>query len=215
MQWSILSGDQRAGVSVIHMTPGLDSGPVLAVRATDILPDENAGELETRLARVGAEATIEAVDLLGQWDGVSSLGVIQDKSLATKAPRLSKSDGRLDFSLPAIELERKVRGYQPWPGAYGELVYSDSKRMQLHLRAARAVDVTSSRAIGAAWSTTATELGLTGDMWSAPWDCLLAIQTSQGVLVASQVQPSGKRSMSVAEFLRGHPLTPTAHLSCS
>lgn len=211
VQWSILAGDLRAGVSVIHMTPGLDAGPVLSVRATDILPDENAGELEVRLSQIGADATIEAVNLLSNWDGISSIGAIQDKSLATKAPRINKSDGRLDFVQPAIELERKVRGFQPWPGAFGELVYSDSKRIQIHLRSARAMNVASAKPVGAAWSTTAAELGQSGPHWSAPWDSLIAIQTGDGILVASLVQPAGKRIMSVAEFLRGHPLTPAAH----
>ncbi len=113
----------------------------------DILRDENAGQLEVRLSQIGADATIEAVDLLKTWDGISTIGTIQDKSLATKAPRINKSDGRLDFAQPAIELERKIRGYQPWPGAFGELVYSESKRIQLHLRSARAIDNTSSKAI--------------------------------------------------------------------
>ncbi len=209
VQWSILSGDSRAGVSVIHMTPGLDAGPVISLRATDILPDENAGELEVRLSQIGAEATLEAVEALSRWDGQSVLGLLQDKSQATKAPRINKSDGRLDFAQPALELERKVRGYQPWPGAFGELVYSESKRIQIHLRAARAVPaVVTSRAVGSAWSTSAKELGCE---WTAPWDNLIAIQTSEGLLLVSQVQPAGKRVMTVAEFLRGHPLTPSAH----
>lgn len=212
VQWSILAGDSQAGVSVIHMTPGLDSGPVLAVRAADILLDENAGELEVRLSQIGADATLEAVELLGGWDGHSAIGLVQDKSLATKAPRINKSDGKLDFALPAIELERKVRGYQPWPGAYGELVYSESKRIQLHVRAARALIIDGPRsALGAAWSTTAAGLGQTGPAWTEAWEQLIAIQTGAGLLVASQVQPAGKRAMSVAEFLRGHPLTPSAH----
>ena len=211
VQWSILAGDQRAGVSVIHMTPGLDAGPVLSVRATDILPDENAGELEVRLSQIGSDATIEAVNLLTSWDGAAVIGTIQDKSQATKAPRINKSDGRLDFAQPAIELERKVRGYQPWPGAFGELVYSDSKRIQIHLRAARAMDIAFAKPVGAAWATTAAELGQSGAHWSAPWDMVIAIQTGSGILVVSQVQPAGKRIMSVAEYLRGHPLT---HAAC-
>lgn len=113
--------------------------------------------------------------------------------------------------MSSVELERKVRGYQPWPGAYAELVYSETKRIQLHIRAARAVVTqTDSKPVGAAWSTTASALGQSGPDWSAPWDTLLAIQTGSGVLVAALVQPSGKRAMTVAEFLRGHPLTPQA-----
>lgn len=207
VQWSILAGDMQAGVSVIHMTPGLDAGPILSVRATDILPDENAGELEVRLSQIGADATLEAIEQLGKWNGVDAIGALQDKTQATKAPRINKADGRLDCTLSAIELERKVRGYQPWPGVFGELVYSATKRIQLHIRAARAIDSqeVGSKAVGTAWTTTAAALGHTGPAWSAPWDQLIAIQTSNGVLVVSQVQPAGKRTMSVAEFLRGHP----------
>lgn len=206
VQWSILAGDAQAGVSVIHMTPGLDAGPILSVRSTDILPDENAGELEVRLSKIGSEATLEAIDRLAQWDGVSSIGTIQDKLLATKAPRINKVDGKINCMLTAIELERKVRGYQPWPGVFGELITSERKRIQMHLRAARAVEISTGKAVGTAWSTTAEALGLSGPAWSAPWDTLLAVQTASGLLVVSQVQPAGKRTMSVAEFLRGHPL---------
>jgi methionyl-tRNA formyltransferase len=214
VQWTLLSGDQTAGVSVIHMTPGLDAGPVLTTRKVQVQPDENAGELETRLAQLGADATLDAVELLSGWNGASPIGVAQEASQATKAPRLSKENGRLDFSLPAIELERRVRGYQPWPGAYAELAVSETKRMPLHLRSARAVALplpSDARPIGAAWSASAVDLGLGGQQWNAPWDKLLVVQTGAGQLAVSTVQAAGKRTMSAAEFLRGHPLSPTAH----
>lgn len=216
VQWTLLSGDQQAGVSVIHMTPGLDAGPVLATRAVDVAPDENAEQLEQRLSAIGSQATIEAVERLSTWDGISPIGLIQDKSLATKAPRLSKSDGQLDFSLPAVELARRVRGYQPWPGAYGELVFSETKRLAVHIRAARGFSPAGEsglRPTGAVWAAAAAELGLSGEQWSAPWNQLLLVQTGDGWLLASQVQPAGKRPMSSAEFLRGHPLTRAAHFA--
>ncbi|MCC6509053.1 MAG: methionyl-tRNA formyltransferase, partial [Pirellulaceae bacterium] len=90
VQWTILAGDTQAGVSVIHMTPGLDAGPVLSLRSTPVLRDEHAGELEKRLSELGVQATLEAVELLGRWDRTSHIGTDQDKSLATKAPRLAK-----------------------------------------------------------------------------------------------------------------------------
>jgi methionyl-tRNA formyltransferase len=214
VQWTLLAGDAEAGVSVIHMTPGLDAGPVLTARRVEVQRDENSGELETRLAQLGAEATLDAVELLSGWDGASPIGSVQDASQASKAPRLKKEDGRLDFSLPAVELERRVRGYQPWPGAYAELAVSDTKRMSLHLRAARAVALpaqSGSWPIGAAWSASAADVGLAGPQWNAPWNRLLLVQTGAGQLAVATVQAAGKRAMSAAEFLRGHPLSPSAH----
>ncbi|MGN6544799.1 MAG: methionyl-tRNA formyltransferase [Aureliella sp.] len=215
VQWTLLAGDDEAGVSVIHMTPGLDAGPVLTTRKVTIERDENSAELEVRLSQLGAEATLEAIDMLSGWDKSSPIGTVQDKGHATKAPRLKKEDGRLDFSLPAAVLERRIRGYQPWPGAYAELVVSDTKRMPLHLRSARALPSSTSsssgeRPVGAAWSASAAELGLGAPEWSAPWDKLLVVQTGDGPLAVSTVQAAGKRAMSAAEFLRGHPLSPTA-----
>ena len=216
VQWTLLAGDPLAGVSVIHMTPGLDAGPVIATRSLEIAPDENAEELEQRLSAVGCDATLEAVERLSAWDGVIQLGIDQDKDSATKAPRLSKADGRLDFSRSATELVRRVRGYQPWPGAYGQLIFSESKQISLHLRAARSLHDTSaesSKPIGSAWSATATQLNLDGDQWLAPWDKLLVVQTGDGCLLVSKVQPAGKRLMSADEFLRGHPLPSSAHFN--
>lgn len=216
VQWTLLAGDAHAGVSMIHMTPGLDAGPILATKAVEVLPDENAGELERRLSQLGAEATLETIQLLSQWDGVSQIGAVQDQSQATKAPRLTKVDGQLNFSFPALELERRVRGYQPWPGAYGELIFSETKKLSLHLRAARAVELegeSTQRQVGAVWRSTNLEFGEASAAWNPPWDQLLVIKTGHGLLVVSFVQAAGKRAMTVSEFLRGHPLTPSAHFA--
>ena len=218
VQWTLLAGDPVAGVSVIHMTPGLDAGPVLASRSLETAPDENAGELEERLSHIGCGATLEAVERLQAWNGLSPIGVPQDTSQATKAPRLSKADGKLDFSQSADELVRRIRGYQPWPGAYGELIFSVSKRLAIHLRAARpfAQPMTgSSKPLGSAWSATAAELQLVGPDWSAPWDKLMVVQTGAGWLLVSKVQPAGKRLMSADEFSRGHPLNSTTRFRLS
>ena len=84
VQWSLLSGDEVTGVSVIHMTPRLDGGPIVTTRQTAIDDKETAGELEARLAIIGAEATLEAIDRLGQWDGESVIGAVQDSTKVTR-----------------------------------------------------------------------------------------------------------------------------------
>ncbi|MBX3421235.1 MAG: methionyl-tRNA formyltransferase [Pirellulaceae bacterium] len=219
VQWSLLCGDKLAGVTVIHMTPRLDSGPAISIRATAILPDETAGELEPRLAVLGVQATVEAVDLLEDWDGQSPIGQRQDTTLMTRARRFSKQDGQLDFRLPAEYLVRLIRACQPWPGTFAELLWPGGKRMRLSIKAARYLDsplppdsksieaicTADNEVLGHVWQSSSQQLGLD---WAAPWNQVMVVRTGRGLLAISRLQPSGKRDMTVAEFLRGHPLQP-------
>ena len=109
---AILAGDGQTGVSIMKMDEQLDHGPVLAMRATPIEEGEDAAQLTRRLAGIGAELLIETLE---NFDGLRAVG--QDHTLATVAPKLSKSDGELDWSMDVGEIDRRVRGLQPWPGA--------------------------------------------------------------------------------------------------
>ena len=122
VQWSILAGDPQAGVSVIHMTTKLDAGPVLQQRETPIQPDESADALEARLSQLGVEPTMLAIETLARGD--EQAGIEQAPELTTKAPRLKKSDGQLDFRYPIAWIDRQIRGLQPWPGVFGNLILS-------------------------------------------------------------------------------------------
>jgi methionyl-tRNA formyltransferase len=206
VQWALLAGDSVAGVTVIHMTPKLDAGPALAVRSLEILPDETAGELELRLARIGVAATEESLTMLAKWDETSLIGVVQDRSLVTRAPRFSKQHGQLDFRLPAEYLVRLVRACHPWPGTYADLLWPNGKCVRLLVRAARSIaGEQNEQALGAVEAVDDIQLGLD---WSGTWKTLLAVQTAHGKFLIGRVQPAGKREMDVAEFLRGHPLQP-------
>lgn len=211
VQWTLLSGDDEAGVTVIHMTPRLDAGPALAVTRTKVEPDETAADLEPRLAELGVEATLQAIDILSQWDGLSSIGQIQDNSMATKAPRFSKADGQLDFRRPAEDLVRLVRACQPWPGTYAELQWPDGRKLRLIVRAARATTATVEKLAGApAGTAIEIEADDLGNTWHAPWNKLLAVATGAGIFLIARIQPASKREMDAAEFLRGHPIEDTA-----
>ncbi len=116
VQWSVLLGDAITGSCVIHLTPKLDGGPVLTRVETPIGTHENAGELEHRLSELGVACTLEALSMIRESksiDELASRGTLQDQSQATKAPRLSKSDGQLDFRYPAELIDRQIRGLQP------------------------------------------------------------------------------------------------------
>lgn len=109
---AILAGDQETGVTIMKMDEQLDHGPILTVRMTPIGEHEDATTLTARLADMGAELLRDALD---RFDELRAVG--QDHREATIAAKLGKDEGELDWSLGAVEIDRRVRGLQPWPGA--------------------------------------------------------------------------------------------------
>lgn len=192
VQWAILNGDDETGVTVIHMTPKLDGGPALTVRTTPIKPEETAAELEPRLSVMGVEAVHEAIAMLAAWDGESAVGTTQDASRATRAPRLKKSDGEVNWSRTVTEICNQIRALEPWPGSFTQWQRSSGQPVRLILdQVARAsIDVS-----GAPPGTVVVSNGKQ-----------LCVATSDGVLSILKVQPAGKRVMEIDEFLRGYPI---------
>ena len=115
VQWAILRGETETGNSVIQMTPGLDAGPCLGQQRTPIPADVDAGELESRLAEMGAQLVCRVIDELAA--GVAH-PIEQDPGAASKAPRLKKEDGDIDWSRTATEIKNQVRALRPWPRAF-------------------------------------------------------------------------------------------------
>ena len=109
---AILAGDAETGVTIMKMDEQLDHGPVLAAQETPIGDAEDAVELTARLAEVGASLLVETLGRFGELRAVE-----QDHPKATMAPKLTREDGQLEWSLDAREIDRRVRGLQPWPGA--------------------------------------------------------------------------------------------------
>lgn len=200
VQWAILQGEQVTGVSVIHMTPRLDGGPILASASTPIGTDEAAGQLEHRLAELGVAPTLASVELLAAWDGRSPIGEPQDASRVSRAPRLSKSSGRIDWQWPAVKIDRHVRGMQPWPGAYTEVQISPSRPpLRLAITQVRAI----TEAAGDSEAAHAAVDAAPGTLLS---DASLQVATGQGVIRIDRLQVAGKNEVSGEEFLRGYRL---------
>jgi methionyl-tRNA formyltransferase len=116
VQWSIAQGETETGVTVQKMAERVDTGAVLVQRTLAVGPEETTAELAARLAELGAPAVAEALEQLAAADG--HCGVPQDDARATLAPRLTREDGRLDWTLSGGELHDRVRGFNPWPGTY-------------------------------------------------------------------------------------------------
>lgn len=199
VQWSILSGDQTAGVSVIHMTPGLDAGPVIQFCATPIDPRENAGELELRLSQLGVDTVRRSLMLLTQSSG--SVGVPQDKLLTTKAPRLSKADGQIHCQYPVRLLDRQLRGLQPWPGCFCEIESANGTRVRVIVH----------RGEPHPCKTDSLKMGMLlfqNDVPSGLFDAKttpsLSLVCSDGLFSIMTIQVAGKKSMTADEFVRGY-----------
>jgi len=188
VQWAVMNGDAETGNTVIQMTPGLDAGPCLGIQRIAVDPDETAGGLEARMAEQGAELVLTVVS---QLEAGTTKPITQDKSQATKAPRLAKEDGVIDWSRPAIQIKNQVRALQPWPRAYTHWQRSEGEPLRLIVHRATLGEGASAEP-GTVVSTT--------DQF--------AVATGDGVLRLEQIQPAGKRALAAGEFLRGYPLQP-------
>ncbi len=199
--WAILQGETRTGVTVIRMTPKLDAGPILVQRVTDIGSDETTPELEARLARMGADAVLEAIQILETWDGHSPLGIPQDSRLATSAPRLTRAMGLIDWTASAHTIRNRVRAMIPWPGSYTWWVSSGERStpLRLILHKVQAIPADSGSEPG-------TVLDCSGGT--------VSVQAGdQSAVLIEQLQPEGGRRMSSQEFVRGYPIRPGDRLT--
>ncbi|MEL6106045.1 MAG: methionyl-tRNA formyltransferase, partial [Planctomycetota bacterium] len=191
VQRALLSGDPKTGVTVIHMTPRLDAGPILGRRETPIEDRETAGELEERLSELGVELTLGCLEQLESWDRTSPIGETQEKAAATKAPRLSKQEARMDWTRSQRELDCHVRGMQPWPIAFCEVTVREGKPpVRLSILEVQAAEADPS--------------GLSsGELFGGEG---LVVAVGDGALELKRVRPAGKRDMTGEEFQRGYKL---------
>ncbi len=187
---AIQNGDATTGVTVIRMTPRVDAGGMLYRASTPIDPDETADELEARLARIGAPLIIQAVDRLAA--GTAEF-LPQAKGQVTKAPKLGKEDGRIDWSRPARTVHDLVRSMQTWPGAFTtwhkDRAGGPVERLIIHKSALLE---------GTAEAPPGTVVEGLGDRF--------VVAADPGLVRLLIVQPVGRKPMPAADFLRGHPL---------
>lgn len=210
VQWAILEGDSLTGVSVIRMTPALDAGRVITARETPIGQRETAPELEARLAEIGGPAVLDAIERLQAAVAAGlppfEVGIPQDDAHATRAPRLAKADGVIDWSQSAMRIERMRRALEPWPRVATFFTRADGERQRLVLAEA---DVASPEEFPAV----AGEPGRVMAAEPGPDAGRIVVACGGGTALAiTRLVPEGKRAMSAAEFLRGSSLRPGARL---
>jgi len=212
VQWAILEGDAITGVSVIGMTAALDAGRVITARETPIGERENAAELETRLAEIGGPAVLDAIDRLqaavATGHAASEVGIPQDANRATRAAKLTKADGIVDWSQSATRIERMRRALEPWPRAATFYERGDGGRQRLVIAAA---DVAFPEEFLVPEPAPAPGTVLAAEQSPDTGRIVVACGAGSAIAITMLV-PEGKRPMTAGEFLRGSPLRPGAVL---
>jgi methionyl-tRNA formyltransferase len=193
-QWAIINGDEVTGVTVFQVNEGWDAGPVWAKRELRIGETETAAELHNRLAQLGGELIIDALGLIERGAAEPEP---QDLSQATRAPKLSRKDSRIDWSQPAFNLVRRINGLWPWPAATCVFAGQSGRKDRVQLARAQVADTV---------AEPTTEF---------PPSAFLADQTVQagrGRVRLLEVKPAGGRLMPFEAFARGRQLRPPARL---
>ena len=184
IQRSIWAGDAQTGVTIMQMDEGLDTGDMLHKVYCDILPTETSTSLYNKLAELAPSALIDVLDNLESGKFISEK---QDDSQSNYAEKLSKEEAQLDWSLPAIQLERNIRAFNPWPIAYFSTEDKDGNAQTLKVYQA---EVLSHQDKPAGTILSADKNGI-------------QIATVDGVLNLLQLQPAGKKPMSAQDLLNG------------
>jgi methionyl-tRNA formyltransferase len=191
---AILNGETMTGVTIIRMTTGLDAGDMLAQDSLEIGPEETAGELEGRLAPLGAKLALEVIRRAASVSGLSALPATkQDPSLVTKAPKLKKENGLIDWTQSAERIACHVRAMPPWPTAYTFLHHLDKPALRVIVQKVKAMNQPPTNGPHAPGAIAV----LAGS---------LCVNCGMGWIEIAELQPAGKKAMTAAEFLRGHPV---------
>ncbi len=180
IQWCIINGEEKTGVTIMQMDAGIDTGDMLLKRSVAILPSDTAESLSDKLEKAGGEAIVEALALLEKGE---LRGTPQNEAESSYVPMIEKSMGRIDFSRPAREIDRLIRGLYPWPSAF-----TSYKGKTLKI-----------------WETVPVSEegeGQPGSIERVEKEAVY-VNTGKGILKVTQLQLEGKKRMQVKEFLLG------------
>ncbi len=185
--WAIIRGETETGATTMKIDAGMDTGDMLLVRREPIRDDDTTETLGRRLSVMGAGLMVETLRKLERGEIVPKP---QDSSLATLAPRLNKSDGRIDWTLPAAELERRVRGLAPWPGAF-----TTFRGKNLHIWRAH-------------WATAPAGAEIAPGAVVLESGKLAVAAGTGSLLVLDEVQAEGRKRISARDFMNGARVMP-------
>ncbi|MES2047089.1 MAG: methionyl-tRNA formyltransferase [Pseudomonadota bacterium] len=186
---AIESGDGITGITIMQMEQGLDTGPMLAIESVPIAPDDNTGSLHDKLASLGGEMIVKTLRAMEHGPLAAT---VQPEAGVTYAAKISKEEAALDFNLSAKAIDRKIRAFNPFPGAHANLAGAIIKIWQAELVESMAGDYASGQVIAA----------------NAHDGILLACASGDSVLRLTELQKPGGKRLPVAEFLKGFAIQP-------
>jgi len=179
---AILAGDAETGITIMRMDAGLDTGPMLSVAHEAIRSDDTTASLSERMSFLGAQLM---ADTLPQYLSGTILPQPQPTEGATYSPKIDKADAQIDWSKPAVEIERMVRAYIPWPGTF---TFWDGQMMKV-LKA------------GCKMQEARSKIGEVAKLS----DGSIGVGTGEGVLVLKEIQLAGRKALKAEDFVRGQP----------
>ena len=186
---ALIAGDAATGITIMRVVLELDAGPMLAAASTPIKPTDTSETLEARLAVMGADLLI---DTMGRLESGTAAEVPQDASKVTYAPKLERHESQIDWARPAIEIDRQIRGLQPWPLAAGLI---DGRRVAFLM--SKVMYIPSDHE--------------PGTVLDADRDGIIVACASDAVRI-TEVKPDGRRAMSVRDYLNGVSMDATTHI---
>jgi len=187
IQWAIACGEKITGVTTMRINAGLDTGDILLQREIPVAPDDTAVTIAPRMASVGADLMVETLQRLRAG---SITARPQDESQATLAPILKKEDGRINFSRPAVNICNRLRGFQPWPGAF-----TSFRGKNLHV-----------------WAATPTAASVAPATIAVEGNRLLVGAAENTAIELLEIQPEGKKRMAARDFIHGYHPQPSEKL---
>ncbi|NMB43570.1 MAG: methionyl-tRNA formyltransferase [Clostridiales bacterium] len=188
IQWAIMNGDEKTGVTIMHMDTTLDTGDIIIQEEVIIDKKETAASLHDKLALCGGDLVIEAIKLMEEGKAPR---IKQDDSMATYVKTIDKSEGKIDFSDSSIVIERKIRGLNPWPSAYTFLNGQNLKVWDAEVLEEEIKDSLKNKQASPGQIVDVSDNGL-------------IVNTGHGYLNLLEIQLAGKKRMKVADFLRGN-----------
>lgn len=191
INWAIMNGETKSGLTTFYIKKKVDTGSMIMQREVEIDTEESFGEVHDRMAQIGADLLLETVDLIERGEVEATR---QDDALATPAPKITPEYCRIDWSRKAVEIKNQIRGLAPSPGAFALF---RGKILKV-FKAQVVEDRSSSGDLGEVVETEKKES--------------LQVRTVSGILSLLEVQPEGKRRMTVEEFVRGYRVQPEEKL---
>lgn len=202
IQYAIIDGDMETGVTIMYMDVQIDTGDMILQAKTPITPEETGGSLHDKLALLGADSLIEALEKIAAG---TADRVVQDDSKATYVKMLDKNMGNIDFTVSAEQIERLIRGLNPWPSAY---TFLDQKTLKLWKAVAEDYNYNSENSDASDNSNVSDKINSNakpGEIIEIRKDAIV-VMTGRGALAIKELQLEGKNRMTADAFLRGYSI---------